>query len=83
MPNAEFEKVVARIRRDSEVTSFRSAKLSSVNQMPLSVSDRLGLCDILAPIGAGGMGAVYRALNVNGTPSRSHVCRLTIDLGTP
>jgi serine/threonine-protein kinase len=29
--------------------------------MPLSVGDRLGVYEILAPIGAGGMGAVYRA----------------------
>src|SRR5712692_11326186 len=29
--------------------------------MPLSVGDKLGLYEILAPIGAGGMGAVYRA----------------------
>jgi len=29
--------------------------------MPLSVGDKLGSCEILAPIGAGGMGEVYRA----------------------
>lgn len=29
--------------------------------MPLSVGDKLGPCEILAPVGAGGMGEVYRA----------------------
>jgi serine/threonine protein kinase len=29
--------------------------------MPLSVGDRLGSYEVLAPIGAGGMGEVYRA----------------------
>ncbi|MGD1093229.1 MAG: protein kinase [Bryobacteraceae bacterium] len=29
--------------------------------MPLSTGDRIGHCEILAPIGAGGMGEVYRA----------------------
>jgi hypothetical protein len=29
--------------------------------MPLSIGTRLGPCEILKPIGAGGMGEVYRA----------------------
>jgi hypothetical protein len=29
--------------------------------MPLSVGEKLGPCEILAPIGAGGMGEVYKA----------------------
>jgi hypothetical protein len=40
--------------------------------MPLSVGDNRPF-RILAPIGKGGMGEVYRALNLNGTPSRSHL----------
>jgi Protein kinase domain/WD40-like Beta Propeller Repeat len=36
-------------------------KLSSLAFMPLSASTKLGVYEILAPIGAGGMGEVYRA----------------------
>ena len=31
------------------------------NAMPLSIGDRLGPYEVIAPIGSGGMGAVYRA----------------------
>lgn len=31
--------------------------------MAFSAGDRLGPCEILAPIGVGGMGAVYRAVD--------------------
>ncbi|MGB6942621.1 MAG: serine/threonine-protein kinase, partial [Bryobacteraceae bacterium] len=37
------------------------AKLDLITQMPFSAGDKLGPYEILAPIGAGGMGDVYKA----------------------
>ncbi len=37
--------------------------------MPLSVGDKLGPCEIVAPIGAGGMGEVYKA-RIGGSTAR-------------
>ena len=50
---------------DSEIRqklgSSRSAKLDLITQMPFSAGDKLGPYEILALIGAGGMGDVYKA----------------------
>ena len=39
----------------------QSTKLNGIPHMPLYVSEKLGPYEILAPIGAGGVGGVYRA----------------------
>jgi serine/threonine protein kinase len=43
------------------LSTSRSDKLSSIIKMFLSVGDRLGPYQILALIGAGGMGEVFKA----------------------
>ena len=35
----------------------------TIGRMPLSMGDRIGHCEILAPMSTGGMGEVYRARN--------------------
>jgi hypothetical protein len=60
-PNLASEKVMEGCAVTQALSTFRWAKLSSDTQMPLAVGEKLGLYEILAPIGAGGMGGVDKA----------------------
>src|SRR5690242_20565507 len=46
---------------DSPQPDINSSTLNGITTMPLCVGDKLGSYEILAPIGVGGMGEVYRA----------------------
>jgi serine/threonine protein kinase len=64
-PQATFRRSSAtssvRMHRNTFRSGSRSDKLSSITHMLLSAGDKLGPYEILVPIGAGGMGEVYRA----------------------
>jgi len=48
------------INQQSATENQKLLSILSPPTMPLSAGKKLGTCEILAPLGAGGMGEVYR-----------------------